>query len=123
MKNRFIARAVALVLVLCIAVGIGAAPAPDRDPFKGKIVIVAYNEGNTNYRVPLEQARLQKLGERYYIVGMAVDSGIPKSMMASFMFMTGGSTLWIPENSVTSMAEYESIEKLTDTLLELRELL
>jgi hypothetical protein len=109
MKNRFIARAVALVLVLSIVVAIGAAPAPERDPFKGKVVVVAYNEFNNTVRVSLEQARVQKLGERYYIVGKVVESGIPG-------FMVGGGTLWISENNVSSIAEYESVEKMTNAL-------
>jgi hypothetical protein len=74
MKNRFITRAVALVVVLSVAVALAAAPAPERDPFKGKILLVTYNEGNNPIKVALEQARLQKLGERYYIVGKVVNS-------------------------------------------------
>jgi hypothetical protein len=110
MKTRFITLAVALVVVLSVA----AAPAPERDPFKGKIVAVSYLEGSNPLKVALEHARVQKLGERFYIVGIVVDSVLPK-------FKTSGCTLWIPESSVTSIAEYESVDKMTDAHLRLEQ--
>jgi hypothetical protein len=52
------------------------------------------------------QTKVQKLGERYFLVGKVAYSSISRFMV--------GSTLWIPENTVKSIAEFESVEKMTD---------
>jgi hypothetical protein len=87
-----------------------AALAPETNPFKSKIVAVTYIDGHNAIKVPLEQAKVQKLGERYFIVGKVVYSSISRFMV--------GTTLWIPENTVTSIAEFESVEKMTDAFLQ-----
>jgi hypothetical protein len=112
MKNRLAALNIALVLALSTALIVGfikssaAAPDPETNPFKAKIVAVTYFDGQKVIKVPLEQAKVQKLGERYFIVGKVAYSSISRFMV--------GSTLWIPENSVTSIAEFESVQKMTD---------
>lgn len=112
MKNGFAALAVALVPVLSISLFNSgtAAPEPETNPFKAKIVAVTYIDGRNIIKVPLEQARLQKLGERYFIVGKVAYSSISRNMV--------GSTIWIPENAVMSIAEFESVEKMTDAFLQ-----
>jgi hypothetical protein len=82
-----------------------AAVEPGAYPFKGNIAAVTYIEGNNIMRVSLEQARIQRPGERYFIVGRVVQSNKSKLMV--------GSTMWIPENLVMSIVEFESIEKMT----------
>ena len=116
MKKRRTTLTIALVLALSTAPIVGfiksssAAPAPETKLFKAKIVAVTYIEGHNVIKVPLEQAKVQKLGERYFIVGKVAYSSISRLMV--------GSTLWIPENTVTSIAEFESVEKMTDAFLQ-----
>ena len=111
MKKRRAPLAIGLVLALSIVLTVGhmnshtAALEPGGYPFKGKIVAVTYIEGNISMRVSLEQARIQRPGERYFIVGRVVYSTNPRFMI--------GCTMWIPENLVMSIVEFESIEKMT----------
>lgn len=111
MKKQRTTLTIALVLALSTALIAGfiksssAAPDPETNPFKAKIVAVTYFDGQKVIKVPLEQAKVQKLGERYFIVGKVAYSSISRLMV--------GSTVWIPENAVTSIAEFESVQKMT----------
>jgi hypothetical protein len=111
MKNRRTALTIGLALALSIVLTVGfmksdaAALVPGAYPFEGNIVAVTYIEGNNIMRVSLEQARIQRPGERYFIAGRVVYSNKSKSMV--------GCTVWIPENLVMSIVEFESIEKMT----------
>lgn len=116
MKKQRTTLTIALVLALSTSLIVGfiesssAAPVPETNPFKAKIVAITYIDGRNALKVPLEQAKVQKLGERYFIVGKVAYSSISRSMV--------GSTLWIPEDTVTSIAEFESVEKMTDAFLQ-----
>ncbi len=82
-----------------------AAPAAAANAaFKGKIVVVSFVNGPNPSSIALEQVRVHKLGDRYFLVGKGVDEGHPSNWMK-------GRMAWVPVNSVTSMAEMDSVEE------------
>lgn len=114
MKKRRFPLSIALTLSLLLAVSwlasllktSTAAPIPTADagckPFKGKIVMVGLEHKAS---IPLENARVQNLGDRQFLVGKAIqDWGFAKSVRDQ--------TIWFPVVDVTSIIEFESMEEL-----------
>jgi hypothetical protein len=81
------------------------APAPMQNaPFKGKIVVVSFIDGSTRFTTAMEQVRVQKIGDRYFLIGKGIDYGAPHNWAK-------GHTVWVPMNSVTRMCEMDSVEE------------
>jgi hypothetical protein len=80
-----------------------AAPvAPEDAPFKGKVLVVTMESKAT---LPLEHARIRKLGDRAFLVGKGCDERHPANW-------TKGQIVWIPMNRVEMIVEFESVEEM-----------
>ena len=107
-------RRFALAFVIALPLGFGywllplmrtgtAAPVAAEDaPFKGKALVVTVE---SKAALPLEHARIRKLGDRSFLVGKGFDDGHPANW-------TKGRIAWIPMNRVQMIVEFESVEEL-----------
>lgn len=76
-------------------------------PFKGRI-IVTNSKTSHEFGSILEDAKVQRLGERYFLVGTAVDSGYPNDWQK-------GQVVWIAIDDISALTEFSDIEAYKKT--------
>lgn len=99
----------AALLVTSAAVALRGAggqnpPAGTEPAFKGKVVM-AMLKGGDSRSVALEQVRLQRLGERSFVVGRGVDDGHPENWYK-------GLTIWTALEDVAQLIEFNDLDHL-----------
>jgi hypothetical protein len=73
--------------------------------FEGKILFLNYVDSSRPSSVAMEQVQVHKLGDRYFLMGKAVDEGDPGNWAA-------GHTFGVPMNSITKLCQMDSVEEL-----------
>ena len=76
-------------------------------PFKGRIV-VTNSKSSPEMGVSLEDAQVQRLGDRYFLVGTAVDSGYPNDWLK-------GQRVWMAIDDIGVLTEFSDIEAYKQT--------
>jgi hypothetical protein len=83
-----------------------AAPAPTESTgLKGKAVVV---QADDKFSVPLRQAKVCQLGDRFFLVGKGCDDGDPTNWTKDRM-------IWVPMNRIIQIVEFESEEAMKKT--------
>jgi len=76
-------------------------------PFKGRI-IVAGSKSDRESGAVLEDAKVQRLGERYFLVGTGADYGHPKDWMAA-------KVVWVAIDDVAGITEFADLDDYKKT--------
>jgi hypothetical protein len=96
--------ALALACLLATAPGNAGGkddPAATASPFKGRVSAVGTSMNKDNVYVLLD-ARVERLGDRHFLVGTNADSDDPND----------GKVVWIPIDVVLDITEFADIEQL-----------
>jgi len=106
MKKAFVSGGLIAVLVACL---LAAAPGNDDKkiapggPFKGRIIVVGTG-ADGQVQMVLENAKIQQLGERSFLVGTGADLGDPDEWMK-------GQVAWVPIDDADYITEFASVEE------------
>lgn len=72
-------------------------------PFKGGIIVVG-SKVTPEAGVILENAKIQRLGDKYFVVGIGVDYGHPDDWMK-------GRVVWNPLDDVNVITEFPNVDE------------
>ncbi|MCA9056021.1 MAG: hypothetical protein KDA75_19445 [Planctomycetaceae bacterium] len=85
-----------------------AAPrASGEDSFAGQVVSITL-KSDPDYGVHLEQARVEQLGNKSFLVGAGIDTGVGE--------WTAGRTLWVAIDDISEIIEFADADDLRKTL-------
>lgn len=123
MGKRFVFPVALLAIGAVVAVGVWAAdpppPGPDQ-PFAGHVILVHLKQAN-GMPVIMEQPRLKRLGDRWFLVGKSATIGLGGGGLGGGPGLGGGTgaapgATWCPVDEIARFEEYATRAELNKAI-------